>query len=77
VLYQAVDAQVRGQQVDVTLETEDTNGKLLSFLESHTHVTDRQFKDGKVQIVATMGKQVLADLSRNEHVEVKKVKASL
>jgi GTP-binding protein HflX len=72
-LYAAVDAQVRGQQMDVTLETDTTNGKLLSFLESHTRIKHREFLDGRVRMIATMGKQTLADLSRNHSVEVKKV----
>jgi hypothetical protein len=55
----------------VTLEAELTNGKLLSFLESHTRIHDRQFVDGRVIVKAIMGKRTLADLSRNEQVEVK------
>jgi GTP-binding protein HflX len=72
-LHAAVEAQVRGQQVDVTLEADAANGKLLSFIETHTQVKDRQFNDGRVIIQATMGKQTLADLSRNDQVEVKSV----
>jgi len=69
----AVFRAVRGQQVDVTLEADVTNGRLLSFLESHTRIHDRQFTDSRVQIKAVMGKRTLADLSRNEQVEVKSV----
>jgi GTP-binding protein HflX len=72
-LHEAVYAAVRGQQVDVTLETDVGNGKLLSFIESHTRVHEREFLDGRVVIRAVMGKQTLADLSRNEQVEVKAV----
>jgi hypothetical protein len=50
-----------------------TNGRLLSFIESHSRIHDRQFMDGRVQIKAVMGKRTLADLSRNEQVEVKAV----
>ena len=64
---------VRGQQVDVTLEAELTNGKLISYIESHTRVHDRQFTDSHVQMKAIMGKRTLAELSRNEQVEVKSV----
>ena len=46
---------------------------LISFIESHSRVTDRSFLNGRVQIRATMGKQTLADLSRNDQVEVKTV----
>lgn len=72
-LGEAVYQVVRGQQVDVTLEADVTNGRLISFIESHTRVVSRDFLDGKVQFKAIMGKQTLADLSRNEQVEIKAV----
>jgi GTP-binding protein HflX len=72
-LYEAVHDCVRGQQVDVTLETDAANGKLLSFIESRTHVNQREFTGGRACIQATMGKKMLADLSRNAQVEVKSV----
>jgi GTP-binding protein HflX len=70
---EAVYQAVRGQQVDVTLEADVTNGRLISFIESHSRVHDRVFNDGRVQMKAVMGKRTLADLSRNEQVEVKAV----
>ena len=72
---EAVYQAVRGQQVDVTLEADVTNGRLISFIESHARVHDRQFTDGRVQLKAVMGRKTLADLSRNEQVEVKAVGA--
>src|SRR4051812_24102390 len=42
-LIERVYQAVRGQQVDVTLEAEVTNGKLISFIEQHSRVHDRQF----------------------------------
>jgi GTP-binding protein HflX len=72
-LTDAVYKFVRGQQVDVTLEADETNGKLLAFIESHARVHDRQFTDGRVQLKAVMGKKTLADLSRNGQVDVQKV----
>src|SRR5204863_4940327 len=72
-LTEAVYQAVRGQQVDVTLEADVANGRLLSFIESHSRVHDRQFTDGRVQLRAVMGKRTLADLSRNDQVEVKAV----
>jgi GTP-binding protein HflX len=72
-LLEAVHEFVRGQQVEVILEADTTNGKLLSFIESHTRVTEREFFDGRVRIKSTMGKQTLADLSRNDQVEIKTV----
>lgn len=76
-LVEAVYGHVRGQQVDVTLEADVTNGRLLSFIESHSRVYDRQFRDGRTQVKAVMGRRVLADLSRNEEVEVKTVAAAM
>jgi GTPase len=72
-LTEAVYRHVRGQQVDVTLEADVANGRLLAFIESHTRIHDRQFMDGRVQLKAIMGKRTLADLARNEQVEVKAV----
>ncbi|HLL90404.1 MAG TPA: GTPase HflX [Tepidisphaeraceae bacterium] len=72
-LQEAVYNAVRGQQVEASLVADVTNGRLISFIESHTRVQDRQFVDGKVCIRAVMGKQTLADLSRNGEVEVTKV----
>jgi GTP-binding protein HflX len=72
-LAEATYQAVRGHQVDVTLEADVTNGKLISFIESHSRIHDRQFNDGRIQIKAVMGKRTLADLSRNDQVEIKDV----
>jgi GTP-binding protein HflX len=69
-LVEAVYEAVRGQQVEVTLEAEVTNGRLISFLESHSRIQARYFTDGTVKIRALMGKQTLADLSRNGQVQI-------
>jgi GTP-binding protein HflX len=69
-LVEAVFKQVRGQQVDATIACDLTNGKLISFIESHTRVHNRHFDDGRVRFSAIMGKQTLSDLSRNDQVEV-------
>jgi GTP-binding protein HflX len=74
-LNEAVLKVVRGQQVEVTLEADVTNGKIISFIESHTRVHDRQVLDGKMQIRTVMGKRTLADLSHNGQVAVVKVES--
>ena len=51
------------------------HGRLISFIESHSRVQSREFLDGRVQLKAVMGKQTLADLARNDQVEVKTVEA--
>ncbi len=70
---QAVHEQVRGQQVEVTLEVDVTDGRLLAFLESHVSILQREFHDGRVRFRASMGRQMLSDLSRNAGVELKMV----
>ncbi len=75
-LHEAVFNAVRGQQVTVTLEADVTNGRLLSFIESHCRVHDRQFTDGRVQLKALMGKNTLADLSRNDQVQILSIESS-
>jgi GTP-binding protein HflX len=72
-LNQAVFHYIRGQQVNVILEADVTNGRLLAFLESHTRIEQRNFIDDRVEIRAMMGKQTLADLARNGQVEIKSV----
>ena len=72
-LVAAVFDHVRGQQVEVELEADLANGRLLAFLESHTRVQERQYEDGRVTMKAIMGKTTLAELSRNGQVEIKKV----
>ena len=74
-LQEAVHNLIRGTQVNVILEADVTNGRLLSFLESHTRIDDRQFIGDRVEIRAMMGKQTLAELARNGQVEIKSVDA--
>ncbi len=64
---------VRGQQVQAVLECDVTNGKLIAFIESHTRIEHREYQADRVQFVAVMGKQTLAELARNGQVEVKTV----
>lgn len=72
-LLAAVIRAVRGQQVDVLLEADMTNGRLLAFIEKHSRVHDREYLDGRVRLKAIMGKHTLADLTRNDQVEIEKV----
>ncbi len=69
-LHEVVYRTARGQQVNVTLEADVTNGRLLAFIESHSRVHEKTFDDARVRIVAMMGKRTLADLSRNEQVVI-------
>ncbi len=84
-LHEAVFKAVRGQQVDVVLEADVANGKLISFVESHTRVYEREFVEGaeglsaeeeellgqhRIRIRAIMGKVTLGDLQRNAQVRI-------
>lgn len=72
-LLEAVYKFVRGQQVEATLECDVTNGRLISFLESNTRITHRDFRGERVEFVTIMGRNTLADLAKNGQVEVKSV----
>lgn len=73
-LHETVYQHVRGQQLDVLLEADVTNGRLLSFIAKHARVETREFVDGRVRMRATMGKQTLAALAQGGQVELKRVK---
>ncbi len=74
-LHEAVYRFVLGQQVDVTLAADVTDGRLLSFIEGHARVREKDYTDGRVVIRAIMGKTMLGELARNEGVEVRNVGA--
>lgn len=69
-LVQEVHRAFLGQQVEAILEADLTNGRLMSFLESHTTVHQRQFLDGRVRLHVRVGKQLLAELARNPQVQI-------
>ncbi len=72
-LNEIVEERVRGQETEVLLEADSANGKLLSFIETHTTVHSREFEDGRVTLRATVPKRVLADLQQNKQIEIKPV----
>jgi GTP-binding protein HflX len=72
-LAEAVYKFVRGMQVQAVLECDVTNGRLISFIESHTRVSHRKFIGDRVEFVSVLGRNTLADLARNGQVEVKSV----
>jgi GTP-binding protein HflX len=69
-LHEAVSRCVRGQEVEAVLEADVANGRLLSFIESHASIRQRQFADGRVRMKVTIGKRTLAELSRNSQVQI-------
>ena len=70
---EAVLGFVRGQQVDVTLACDVTNGRLISFIEANTRITERRFveNDSRVEFDVTVGKRMLSDLQRNDAIVVR------
>ena len=63
---------VRGQQVEVTLACDVTDGRLISFIEANTRISDRRFiDDNRVEFDVTVGKRMLRDLQRNEAIFIK------
>lgn len=61
---------VRGQQVEAVLSMPVTDGRLISFIESHTRVCDRTFDDGNVRFTVIVGKRTLSDLARHPGLEI-------
>lgn len=73
-LHDAVVRQMRGGQMEVILEAASSNGKLISFIERHSQVRSRDFLDGRVRMTVVMGKLTVADLAKNDQVELVEVK---
>jgi len=69
-LQEAVYQIVRGRQVEATLEVDVTNGRLISYIESHTRVNDRNFDNGAARFKVTVGRQMLEDFKRNEGITI-------
>ena len=72
-LLSSVLAQVKGQMIEATLEADSANGRLLSFIETHCQILDRQFKGRRIILRVTMSKKVCDDLSRNDQLTVKPI----
>jgi GTPase len=64
---------VRGQQVDVTLACDITDGRLISFIEANTRINDRRVLESqdRMEFDVTVGKRMLSDLKRNEAILIK------
>ncbi|MEM9754143.1 MAG: GTPase HflX, partial [Planctomycetota bacterium] len=75
---QAVEEAVRGEQADVTLLVDATNGELLAFLEANSQVHAREVvEDDKIRVNTIMGKRLLTSLRRNEDAEIINVQEAL
>lgn len=67
-VHQAVLRFVRGQQVDVRLECDVTQGKLIQFLRTHGKVHNERIDHQTLILEMTVGKQLLEQLRRNEQI---------
>jgi GTPase len=67
-LAERVYQTVRGTQVDATIACDLTDGKLISFIQSHTRIRDRRFDEEYAIFDITVGRRTLADLQRNESI---------
>lgn len=63
--------QVRGQQHEVELECDLTNGKLISFIEKHTLVQNREVRDDKLVLHVIVGRNTYEGLQRNDQVVIR------
>ncbi len=76
-LVEGVYGFVRGQQVIAELVVPSTNGRLISYLESHTRVQSREFNETTTVFEVVVGKRTLAELSRNEDVEIRSARDAI
>ena len=75
-LHEAIYKHFRGQQYQVEMEVDLTNGKLLAFLEAKCRIEDRQFTEEKVRLTAVIGKNMLRELRANEQIRVLEAKSA-
>ncbi len=68
---QAVLNFVRGHQVNVRLECDVTNGKLINFIRTHAHIHEEQVTDMAMLFDVTVGKQMLKQLEQNEQLQIR------
>lgn len=67
-LHEAVLSFVRGQQVDVRLECDVTEGKLIQFLRTHGRVHHESVTQHNIILDMTVGKNLLEQLRRNDQI---------
>ena len=69
-LLERVKAHVQGTMSRVALTCDLTDGRLIAFIETHARIHDRTFEENQVIFDVTVGKQTLAELRRNERVQI-------
>ncbi|MBC7785814.1 MAG: GTPase HflX, partial [Burkholderiales bacterium] len=71
-LTEAVIRFVRGHQVNVRLECEVINGKLINFIRTHTRVHEESAEGDRMWFEVTVGKKTLEQIQQNDQVQVGK-----
>jgi GTP-binding protein HflX len=61
---------VRGQSVEATLRIDASDGRLVSFLERHTRITDRRYEGDRVEVDVRVGRRAFEEIRRNESIEI-------
>jgi len=61
---QAVLERMRGKEVEVVIEADCTNGRLIQYLAHHARKLDRTFHNHRIRLTATIGQKHLAMLGR-------------
>ncbi len=69
-LNEAVYQHVLGSQIEVVIEADVTDGRVLSYIESHSRVQEREFIEGRARMRVLIGKKLLEELKRHEGVTV-------
>lgn len=69
-LAEAVYQAVRGEQVEVALEINVADGRLLAYIQANASVQERRFVDSTANIRAIMPRRMFDELSRNPHVKI-------
>lgn len=70
-LHESVYSAVRGQQSEVTLECDVTDGRLISRIESMTRVIHREFLNGRARFRVSVGRNALDELKRSRNVAIR------
>jgi GTP-binding protein HflX len=72
-LNEAVYQHVLGSQIEAIVEADVTDGRVLSYIESHSRVQSREFVDGRAIMRIIIGKKLLEELGRHDGVTVSEV----
>ncbi len=61
---EAVAARMSGRQLDVTIEADYTNGRLMQYLSRNAQMSEQRYEDKRVRMTARLSERHLAELRR-------------